>query len=145
MKEKLCVLSFDELYISHDICFDKKLEQVLDPHKTVQVMMIRGLMSNWKQPVYYSYDTPIKSEVLFHVISILYESGYNIVAMTSDMGSTNLNLLKTLNISYENPTFIHPSTGQRIHTFADVPHLLKLIRNNYLDHGFIINEGKNNT
>lgn len=65
--------------------------------------------------------------------------------MTSDMRSTNLNILKTSNISYENPSFTHPSTDKRIYTFSDVPYLLKLIKNNYLDYGFIINEGKHYT
>lgn len=73
----------------------------------------------------------MKSEVLICVISILYEIRYNVLTMTFDMGSTNLNLLKTLNISFENPSFTHLSTGQSIHIFADVPHLLKQIRNNY--------------
>lgn len=116
------------------------MELVLEPHKTVQVMIVRGLVSNWKQPVYYSYDSPMK-EVLHNVISILYDSGYNVVAMTSDMGSTNIALWKTLGVSFENQFFIHSQTGQKIHTFADIPHLVKLIRNNFIDHGFILNEG----
>lgn len=40
--EKLCVLSFDETYVSKRICYDKKKEQFLGPHRCVQVAMIRG-------------------------------------------------------------------------------------------------------
>jgi len=40
--EKLCVLSFDETYVSKRICYDKKNEQFLGPHRCVQVAMIRG-------------------------------------------------------------------------------------------------------
>jgi len=117
------------------------MEQVLGSHKTVQVMIVRGLVSNWKQPVHYSYDSSMKEEVLHNVISILYDSGYNVVAMTNDMGSTNVALWKTFSVSHENQFVIHSKTGQKIHTFAEVPHLVKLIRNNLIDHGFIVNEG----
>jgi hypothetical protein len=42
--EKLVSLSFDEVYISHDICYDKISQQVIGPHKTVQVVMARSIM-----------------------------------------------------------------------------------------------------
>jgi len=83
----------------------------------------------------------MKEEVLYNVISILYNSGYNVVAMTSDTGNTNVALWKTLGVSHENPFFIYSKTGQKNHTFADVPHLMKLIKNNFIGHGFIVNEG----
>lgn len=42
-KDKITALSIDEVYIAHDICFDKVNEKVIGPHKTVQVIMARGL------------------------------------------------------------------------------------------------------
>jgi len=45
-KDKLTVLSFDEMYLSQQIDFDKSKEQVIGPHKTVQVVMARGLVSS---------------------------------------------------------------------------------------------------
>ena len=39
--ERLCVLSFDEVYISQEIEIDRKEEQKIGPHKTVQFGMIR--------------------------------------------------------------------------------------------------------
>jgi len=44
--EKLVSLSFDEVYISHDICYDKITEQVIGPQKTVQVVMVRVMVPN---------------------------------------------------------------------------------------------------
>jgi hypothetical protein len=36
--------------------------------------------------------------------------------------------------------FFHPEDDNlKFHVFADVPHLLKLARNHFLDHGFAIN------
>jgi len=42
INEKLTILSFDETYISKRICFDKKNEQVIGPHKSVQTVIARG-------------------------------------------------------------------------------------------------------
>jgi len=58
-EDKLTILSFDEMYLSHQIDFDRNKEQVIGPHKTVQVVMARGLISKWKQPIFYKYDTQI--------------------------------------------------------------------------------------
>jgi len=33
--DTLVSLSLDEVYISHDICYDKISQQVIRPHKTV--------------------------------------------------------------------------------------------------------------
>lgn len=42
INEKLTVICFDETYVSKRICFDKKNEQVIGPHKTVQTVIARG-------------------------------------------------------------------------------------------------------
>ncbi|XP_031785994.1 uncharacterized protein LOC116417376 isoform X2 [Nasonia vitripennis] len=69
--DKLCVLSFDEVYISQKIEIDRKEEQKVGPHKTVQFGMIRGLFKRWKQPIYYDYDQPLTSEIITETIGKL--------------------------------------------------------------------------
>lgn len=140
VNDKLTVLSFDEMYLSHQIEFDKTREQVIGPHKTVQVVMARGLVSKWKQPIFYNYDTPMTVEILMEIISKLHHIGFAVVAVVSDLGPTNQGLWKSINVSYNQPNFEHPVSGKRVHVFADVPHLLKLARNNFLDHGFLLEE-----
>ncbi|CAI6366184.1 unnamed protein product [Macrosiphum euphorbiae] len=54
--EKLSVICFDESYVSNKICFDKKNERVIGPQKCIQTVIVRGLVNNWKQPIYYGYD-----------------------------------------------------------------------------------------
>jgi len=71
--------------------------------------------------------------------------GFNVVAVTSDMGPTNIFLWNSLNITPTKNSFLHPDSGKNIHFFADVPHLLKLIRNNIIDHGFNIETENGNT
>lgn len=39
---KLTVISFDESYVSKQICLEKKNEQVIGPHKCVQTVVARG-------------------------------------------------------------------------------------------------------
>jgi len=40
--DKITVTSFDETYISRKICYDKDKDQIIGPHKCVQVVMARG-------------------------------------------------------------------------------------------------------
>lgn len=56
--------------------------------------------------------------------------------MVSDLGGGNRGLSKELNITTENPWFYN-HLQEKIFVFADVPHLIKLIRNHFVDNGFI--------
>lgn len=58
--------------------------------------------------------------------------------MVSDLGGGNRALYNELNINHINTFFNNPVNNEKIFVLADVPHLLKLIRNNFIDHGFII-------
>lgn len=93
-------------------------------------------------------------DILFNVIQILYSADYIVVAVTCDMGPNNIKLWNDLNIDINFPChsndnipinnekqcyIVHPSnTSLRIFFYADVPHLLKLSRNNLLDSAFHI-------
>lgn len=92
--------------------------------------------------MFYDFDTPMTTEILFKIIACIHEVGFEVVALVSDMGPTNIGLWKSLNITPSSPSFINPVTLKNIHVFADVPHLLKLIRNHFIDRGFIFS---NNT
>lgn len=52
------------------------------------------------------------------------------------MGGKNMSLWKEIDITVEKPFFLTP-TGKTF-IFADVPHLIKLIRNHFIDKGFKI-------
>ena len=137
---RLTVLSFDEMYIDKQYCFHKEKEQVFGPHRAVQVVMARGLCSPWKQPIYYNFDTPMTRTLLLHIIKTLYECDYTVVAIVCDMGSQNLGLWRELNINISKSFFQHPNDESKlVFAFADVPHLLKLLRNHFIDSGFCLN------
>ena len=88
--KKICVLSFDEMHI------DSKLDKILGPFKKVQVVLIRGLFSPWKQPVYFDFDK-INLDLLF-IIKMVESTGLQVKAIVSDLGGSQ-DLRKSLEIS----------------------------------------------
>lgn len=150
INDKLTVLTFDEMYIANKVDLERREQKIYGPHKSCQFVMARGIFGNWKQPIFYEFSQRMTKSILFNIVRMLFEIGYIVVAVTNDMGSSNMSLWKDLNIgiemstSDENPIiknfFIHPANETlKIFVFADVPHLIKLMRNNLLDSGFVVN------
>ncbi len=121
----------------------QKKDCVFQAHKKVQVAMIRGLCHDWKQPIFFDFDQPMRENLLTEIILKIESTGIEVWAMTSDGGSTNQSLLKTLGISINQTSFQNPADATRqIYVFVDVPHVLKLIRNHILDDGIWV-DGQN--
>ena len=137
--DKICVLSFDEIKIKYQYAYDKINDTTLKPHNYMQVVMVRGMKGKWKQPVFYGYDCRMTVEILNEIILRLKDAGYATVAIVSDMGSTNQGLWKEMGITIAKCWFQSPvDISEKIFVFADVPHLIKLLRNHFLDTGFIL-------
>jgi hypothetical protein len=47
-QQKICVLSFDEMKVRKIYLYDKSNDETLKPYSYVQVVMLRGLIGNWK-------------------------------------------------------------------------------------------------
>lgn len=141
--EKVTMICFDEIHLSNQIAIERRQERVIGPHKKCQVVVVWGLFKKWKQPIFYAFDQNLTKEILFEIITQLHNSGYTVFAMTSDLGPSNYNLLKKLNIGFQEEdktSFQHPcDENVKIHVFLDVPHLLKLLRNHFIDSGLHIN------
>jgi len=137
--QKLSVLSFDEIKVRSVYLYDKANDTTLKPYSYVQVAVLRGLFGNWKQPLFFDYDCKMTKEKLFDIIQFAEKAGFPIVSIVSDLGGGNRGLHKELGISLEQTWFINPVNNEKIYVFADVPHLIKLIRNHFLDQGFILN------
>ncbi|KAF0715122.1 THAP-type domain-containing protein [Aphis craccivora] len=58
--------------------------------------------------------------------------GFKVICCVSDCGGSNIGLWKALEINYQNPVFSIPC-GRRIVYIPDAPHILKLVRNWFLD------------
>lgn len=138
--EKACVISFDEMKITKAWEFRRTDETILSPHNYVQVVMVRGILGRWKQVVYYGFDEKITPDLLMEIIKAVEQSGFEVHATVCDMGSSNYSLLNKLGISKDVNTFLNPCDNSRkVHVFLDAPHLLKLVRNHFLDSGFQTN------
>jgi len=140
--EKVAVLMFDEVKVKGVYEYNQMTDEVVGPHSQMQVVMIRGLFSNWKQPIFIDFDTQMTSATLTNIISNVEENGYDVRAIVCDMGGGNQGLWKELGISIKRPWFSLGGQKKRIHAFADTPHLLKLTRNWLLDKGFDLGGGE---
>jgi len=135
---KLCVINFDEMNVSSEIAWDSTEDKIVGPVSNAQVILLRGLCSNWKQPIFYGFDTDITSELLITVIDTIENVGYHVVAVVSDLGGKNQSLWKHLGINEKNSFFVNPKNREKVHVFADIPHMLKLLRNHILDEGIML-------
>lgn len=141
--EKFTVLCFDEMNIDSRICYDSSKDKILGPHSNVQVVMAKGLVKYWKQPLYYDFDQQMTKELLFEIIAKLEEIGFKVLSIVSDLGGKNIRLWNQLNITPTKSSFFNPNDASRnIWVFADFPHLIKLLRNHILDHGIKLPCGK---
>lgn len=140
-KDKYVVINFDEVKVNSCYEYDTRADQVLGRHNQMQVSIVRGLLSNWKQPIYFAFDQKMTTDILFLLIRELHNASFIVIACVSDCGGGNVGLWKTLNVNIDRTYFENPITGEHIYMFADVPHLLKLIRNWLIDTGFVLESG----
>lgn len=139
--ERVVVIQFDEIKVRKVLEYDQKNDQVVGPHTNMQVISARGLFSKWKQPLYLNFDTQVTKDTLMNVIGRLKETGFTVKACVSDMGGGNVGLWKQLEINAQQTFFTTP-TDEKVYMFADAPHVLKLVRNWFLDTGFSLSDGR---
>lgn len=133
-------VSFDEMHIAKEYQYDQRNDQIIGPFQKMQVVIARGIFANWKQIIFYDFDTPMTAELLKSVISAAEEHRIEVWSISFDLG--NHGLVNSLDVTPEKPFFQNPVyLERRIFTFPDPPHLLKLLRNHFLDHGFILSDG----
>lgn len=107
------------------------------------VFMVRGLVSQWKLPIgYFLSSGPVKASVmkdlLFIVMDKLHAIGLTVIIVISDQGSNNISLFETqLGVTSDRPYFHFQN--HRVFFMYDPPHLIKSIRNNLKNHGFVVN------
>lgn len=69
--------------------------------------------------------------------------GFQVIGVVSDMGGFNQAVWKQLNITPDISFFLNPFDDKRkVYYFADIPHLIKLMRNHFVDSGFLVENGE---
>lgn len=133
--EKLTILMFDKVKISSTMEYDVLHDEVVGPFSQMQVVMARGITAQWKQPIFVNFDKKMTKEILFSIIDRLDKIGFNVLCCVSDCEGENIDLWKSLDITFEQPIFSTPN-GKEIVYIPDATHILKLIRNWLIDTGF---------
>ncbi|VEN60059.1 unnamed protein product [Callosobruchus maculatus] len=156
-KSRQCILMFDEMTIKQALeyssakgkvegCEDLgKLGRSNRPAKQALVFLVRGLYASWKMPVsfYFGHST-VKAADLLHLLdenlTSLKNTGLNVVAVVCDQGTNNQKLFKLLNVTPDTPYFM--LREQKYFALYDVPHLMKNVRNNFINGAFLFDEDK---
>ena len=148
---KVCSLLMDEISLKSHLFYDISkdclvgLEDYGDgitsgfAANSALVLMVRGVIHNWKQPIAYflvneSCDVSrlrgIICDALFHLESM----GLQVISIISDQGSNFLSFTQDQGVTVQRP-FLE-MRGKRYYIIFDPPHLLKSLRNNLLKYNF---------
>ncbi|KAJ8872942.1 hypothetical protein PR048_026558 [Dryococelus australis] len=129
--EHLAVLSFDEMRVDYRMCYDLREDRIMDSNSNAQVIIARGLASKWRQPIFYDFDKNITEDKLFEVMKGVEESGFKVLAIVRKS-----KFVEKLTNFYNKVSFTNlVDVTREVWLFADIPHLIKLLRNNFLDYG----------
>ena len=148
---RVCTLIMDEISLKANLYYDCSKDCIIgfedfgDGQTSGQVansalvLMVRGLISKWKQPVaYYLANESVRSGHLRTIISKalfhLEEMGLNVVSVVSDQGSNFIRFFDEMGVTEDKPYF--EMRGKNYFTIYDPPHLLKSVRNNLLKYIF---------
>ncbi len=141
--QRLTCLSMDEIHLRSDISYDKQTDRVIGPHKAANVVMARGLCNPWKVPVFYQHNAKLTKDTLMDIVKRLESEGLHVLSLVTDQGSNNLGLARDLDVTPDQPGFQHPTREEeKIFFLYDMPHLVKSLRNNFLDYGFVLPSGE---
>lgn len=138
---KYCTISLDEVKTGRSYEYDESRKRVLRPTDYALLFMVKGLCVNWQQVVYYNFDKTPTKELVDMVISKVEGCGLHPCALVSDMGTKNTGMWNELNIKFDGDPFFKSAGGKKIFVFADTPHLLKNLRNHFLDTGLLLKDG----
>lgn len=153
MENKRCVLLFDEMSIKYSLIYDEHNDVVCGyedfgehgkrdkPAKHALVFVLCGLKQQWKQVIAHHYGTAseeMMKDILWNILTKLLDAGIDVVATNCAQGSTNRGAYEELQVTTEEPYFNF--NGKQVVCLFDIPHLFKSVRNNLLDHDFIVEE-----
>jgi len=134
--EKCAAFCFDEVMVYQKYVKDTSRDIVIEPKRNMQVIFLRGIYKNWKEPIFFDFDRSMTVPLVEDLLRILHKSGFEVVVMDCDMGKSNEKFYRDLGATPENPFFLHPASQEKVFCMFDAPHLLKLGRNHLLDKGY---------
>jgi Transposase protein len=76
--ERQCTLAFDEMSTDQSAHYFNKTDQIIGPHRKMQVTAVRGIIGHWKQPIHFDFDFRFHTNSLMKLISDVYQTGLNV-------------------------------------------------------------------
>ena len=148
---RFCSLIMDEMSLKSHLHYDEKNDSIIGFEdfgdketsgaiaKSALVLMARGILQNWKQPIAYyfvneSYDRLHFKEIVTEAIMHLENMGLSAISLVSDQGSEFASFFAYMGVSEEEPVF--EINGKKYFVLYDPPHLLKSVRNNLMKYYF---------
>ncbi|CAL8078358.1 unnamed protein product [Orchesella dallaii] len=152
-----CLITWDEVGMKEFIEYNKFYDmfegiidfgehgRTLEPANEALVFMIRGINSSWRFPIsFYFSKGATPSEMLEKIvvdnIKAVQNIGLRVRLGVCDMSFTNQGLYRAWSITPSNPSKIF--NDQQVYFIHDTPHLIKLVRNNLINHTFLVREKK---
>jgi len=136
--ERLAVLTFERVNVLDVLESYVNQDNSVDTYVEVQVVMVQGISSDWKQPIFIDFDAKMNKYIIYNIIEKLENIGYKIICCVTSCSVRNSGLWAELGVSYENPSFVIPN-GRKVVCIPDSHHLLKIIRKWFLETGFSLN------
>lgn len=154
IKERSCVVCFDEMSIMLDLEYNNKYDFIegyedfgdgdrnKKEAKYALVFIARGIYANWKIPIAYflsatTVDSVKLKIIIDSVINKLFDSGLLPKVIVCDQASSNVKVIKNLGACVDYPFFF--INGHKIYSVFDAPHVIKNIRNNLINNDFDLN------
>ncbi|CAB4063524.1 unnamed protein product [Lepeophtheirus salmonis] len=132
VNKSLAIISIAEMNIQSCFKFSSKQRKNHESHKTLQIGVVRGLVSDFKEIVFQDFDCELDKKLLFSIIEELEKNTIQVVGINFNI--RNHKLFKELNLSQENTIIVNPTDPNRhILIFPDVPNLLKMLRDHLLE------------
>lgn len=107
--------------------------------------MLRSIRDNWKQVIGFAVAAttiPVQElkTILNELITKCFSIGLFVKGLVCDQGKTNQSLYKCLGVTTDQPYYM--LQNHKIICIYDVPHLIKSIRNNFINYDLQIGEGE---
>lgn len=150
--DRYVVLAFDEMQLVPQMVYNQKLDKVegVDKHSDqpipvtnyAGVFMVRGLASNFTQPIGYflscgAMKGPRLADLIKEAILKVNNAGMHVIAFVMDNGPNNVSAVKSMKITDDTISV----AGKKTFVFVDTPHLVKNTRGNLSKNGFVDDEG----
>lgn len=133
-------LKNDCIFGFHDVGHCDDNETPKDAANSLLVFMAKGIKHSWRQPIgYYPVRNGVSSTVLQNmVIRMMYDLhkvGLNVVCVICDFDIRQVSCFTDrLHVTSDKPFFYHPISCQKVFVVFDPPHIIKCLRNNFINY-----------